>query len=114
MVISPNLIIRLSQAIVRGALNGFIYCQFGCFYRYAIGDISAARDCFENSIAQQVNLPACVELAELDIEDGNLEQAKLRLEQGLALPLLKRSEQEVLDKLSERIALLRQQTGTMV
>ncbi|NMF84523.1 caspase family protein [Nodosilinea sp. P-1105] len=92
-------------------LNGFMYCQLGQFYRYTLSDIPAARNCYENSIGQQVNLPACVELAELEIENGNLERAKSLLEQGLALPLLKRTEQEMRDKLSGRIALLRQQTG---
>ena len=92
-------------------LNGFMHCQLGQFYRYTLNDIPSARNCYENSIGQQVNLPACVELAELEVENGDLERAKLLLEQGLALPLLKRTEQEMRDKLSGRIALLRQQTG---
>jgi tetratricopeptide (TPR) repeat protein len=89
--------------------NGYMYCQFGCFYRYAIGNVPTARDCFKRSIDQQANLPACLELAELEVADGNLERAKLLLEAGLALPLLTRPEKEMKEKLGDRIAVLRQQ-----
>jgi tetratricopeptide (TPR) repeat protein len=89
--------------------DGYMYCQFGCFYRYAIGNVPTARDCFKRSIDQQANLPACLELAELEVADGNLERAKLLLEAGLALPLLTRPEKEMKEKLGDRIAVLRQQ-----
>jgi hypothetical protein len=44
-----------------------------------------ARTCFENSLNQNINLPACVDLGELEVADGNFDRARELLQQGLAL-----------------------------
>ena len=83
----------------------FFY-HFGCFYRYAIGDIINARKCFEQSLAQKINFAACIELAELEAAEGNLKQAEALLASGLAIIPITRPENEEREKLSDRITAL--------
>ncbi|KAM3115752.1 hypothetical protein [Phormidesmis sp. 146-33] len=87
--------------------RGFFHHQFGCFYRYAVGDMLNARRCFEQSLAQKLNLPASIELAELEVAAKNLERAKTLLENGLDLTPITRPEQEEREKLKDRITALR-------
>ena len=86
--------------------SSFLY-EFGCFYRYAVGNIQQAKQRFEQSLNQRINyLHACTELAELEAAEGNLERAKTLLTDGLAIIPLTRSEKEEREKLSDRIAAL--------
>jgi hypothetical protein len=87
--------------------RGFFYYKFGCFYRYAVGNIQQAKEHFEQSLNQKINLPACIELAELESAEGNLQQAKILLESGLAIIPITRPEKEEREKLSDRIAALK-------
>ncbi|MGK7924609.1 MAG: hypothetical protein AB4290_05025 [Spirulina sp.] len=89
--------------------NGFFYHHFGCFYRYAVGNIPNARDCFEQSINQKINLAACLELAEIEAEAGNPDRAKTLLQEGLVLTPITRPEKEEREKLSDRIQILQSQ-----
>ncbi|MFN5978252.1 MAG: tetratricopeptide repeat protein, partial [Pseudanabaena sp.] len=86
--------------------DGFFYCLFGCFYRYAVGNIQQAKEHFEKSLNQKINLPACIELAELEATEGNLEQAKTLLESGLAIIPITRPQKEEREKLCDRIIAL--------
>ncbi|PZO42618.1 MAG: hypothetical protein DCF19_06145 [Pseudanabaena frigida] len=86
--------------------KGGFYYQFGCFYRHAVDNIQQAKEHFEKSLNQKISLPACIELAELEAAEGNLEQAKTLLESGLAIIPITRPEKEEREKLSDRIAAL--------
>ena len=86
--------------------EGFYHYQFGCFYRYAVGNTQQAKEHFEKSLNQKISFPACIELAELEAAEGNLERAKTLLESGLAIIPITRPEKEERDKLSDRIAAL--------
>jgi hypothetical protein len=83
--------------------KGFFSYRFGCFYRYAVGDITNARKYFQQSLTQKLNLPASIELAELE---DNYEWAKTLLQDGLSLIPITRSEKEEREKFHDRIATL--------
>ena len=68
-----------------------------------------ARKCFENSLNQKINLAACVDLAELEVEDGNFERTRELLQKGLALVPITRPEKEQSEKLQPRIQQLQAQ-----
>ena len=87
--------------------RGFFYYQFGCFCRYAVGNIQQAKQHFEQSLAQKLNFAASIELAELETAEGNLERAKTLLESGLAIIPITRPEKEEREKLSDRITALK-------
>jgi len=70
-----------------------------------------ARKCFENSLNQKINLSACVDLAEIEVQDGNFERARESLQQGLALVPITRPEKEQREKLEPRIQQLQAQLG---
>jgi hypothetical protein len=80
-----------------------IFVIFGCFYRDAMQNPTEARTCFENSLNQNINLRACVDLAELEVADGNFDRARELLQQGLALVSITRPEREQRDRLESRI-----------
>jgi predicted negative regulator of RcsB-dependent stress response len=65
-----------------------------------------ARKCFENSLNQKSNLLACVDLAELEVEDGNFKRAREVLQQGLSLV-----PKEQWEKLEPRIQAIQAQLG---
>ncbi|MFO0211659.1 MAG: hypothetical protein ACK53E_12975, partial [Pseudanabaena sp.] len=65
-----------------------------------------AKEHFEKSLNQKINLPACIELAELEATEGNLEQAKTLLESGLAIIPITRPQKEEREKLCDRIIAL--------
>ncbi|MEQ8996238.1 MAG: hypothetical protein RID53_07005 [Coleofasciculus sp. B1-GNL1-01] len=83
--------------------NGHFWYEFGCFYRDAMQNPTEARTCFENSLNQTINLRACVDLAELELADGNFDRARELLQQGLALVPMTRPEREQRDRLESRI-----------
>ncbi|MBE9201912.1 MULTISPECIES: hypothetical protein [unclassified Nodularia (in: cyanobacteria)] len=83
--------------------RGFFYYQFGCFCRYAVGNIQQAKQHFEQSFAQKLNFSACIELAELEAAEGNIERAKTLLAEGLAIIPITRPEKEEREKLGDRI-----------
>ena len=89
--------------------NGLLWYDFGCFYRDAMKNPTEARKCFENSLNQKINLPACVDLAELEVEDGNFDRTRELLQKGLALVPITRTEKEQLEKLQPRIQQLQAQ-----
>jgi len=89
--------------------NGHFWYEFGCFYRDTMKNPTEARTCFENSLNQKINLPACVDLAELEVADGNVERAMELLQQGLALVPITRPEREQRDKLDPRIQAIQSQ-----
>jgi tetratricopeptide (TPR) repeat protein len=91
--------------------NGHFWYEFGCFYRDAMENPTEARKCFENSLNQKINLPACVDLAEIEVQDGNFERARESLQQGLALVPITRPEKEQREKLEPRIQQLQAQLG---
>jgi hypothetical protein len=97
-----------SQEIIQGGTykNSYFYHRLGYFCRYAADDISNARQCFEQSLAQKINLPASIELAELEAKDNNHERAKILLQDGLSLIPITRPEKEEREKLNDRIAAL--------
>ena len=82
---------------------GYFWYPFGCFYRDAMENQAEACQCFQNSLKQKINLPACIDLADLELEAGNWETAEDLLEQGLALVPLTRPEKEYREKLQPRI-----------
>lgn len=86
--------------------KGTFYYQFGCFYLDTLSDEVNARECFENSLNQQINLPACIALAELEIKSQNYDRAQSLLNQALALEPTNRPEQEERDRFSQRIQTL--------
>ncbi|MEQ8382097.1 MAG: hypothetical protein RH949_06975 [Coleofasciculus sp. A1-SPW-01] len=89
--------------------NGHFWYEFGCFYRDAMQNPTEARTCFENSLNQNINLPACVDLAELEVADGNFDRARELLQQGLALVPMTRPEREQRDRLESRIQAIQAQ-----
>jgi tetratricopeptide (TPR) repeat protein len=91
--------------------NGHFWYEFGCFYRDAMENPTEARKCFENSLNQKINLSACVDLAEIEVQDGNFERARESLQQGLALVPITRPEKEQREKLEPRIQQLQAQLG---
>ena len=92
--------------------NGHFWYEFGCFYRDAMENPTEARKCFENSLNQKINLSACVDLAELEVQDGNFERAKELLQKGLALVPITRPEKEQREKLQTRIQAIQAQLGS--
>jgi tetratricopeptide (TPR) repeat protein len=89
--------------------NGHFWYEFGGFYRDVMQNPTEARTCFENSLNQKIHLPACVDLAELEVADGNVERARELLQQGLALVPITRPEREQRDKLDPRIQAIQSQ-----
>ncbi|MBD1862434.1 MULTISPECIES: caspase family protein [Trichocoleus] len=83
--------------------EGFFWYEFGCFYRDALDDCIKARQCFENSLKQKTNLSACLDLAEIEIENENFSRARNLLQDGLALNLKTRLEQEKRKRLEPKI-----------
>jgi tetratricopeptide (TPR) repeat protein len=87
--------------------NGSFYFKYAYFYRYAVGDLTNARDCFEKSLTQKPSLPANIELAEIVVEVGDVELAKSYLQDGLSIMLITRPEKEEREKLNDRIIALK-------
>jgi tetratricopeptide (TPR) repeat protein len=83
--------------------HGFLYHQLGCFYRHVMHKIPDASHCFEQSRNQKLNLPACLELAELEFSNGSLIKAKTLLQEGLSINPITRPEKEEREKLNDRI-----------
>ncbi|MGL5940658.1 MAG: hypothetical protein ACRC2S_09760 [Waterburya sp.] len=83
--------------------------EFGYFYWKTKKDIHQARQHFINSLREKNNLPACVALAELELEAGNKNKAQEYIEQGLAIETITRSETEEKEKLMPKIKKIRQQ-----
>ena len=86
--------------------TGYISYDFGHFYRTAIGTSAKARKYLEKSLEQKIALPTCIELAELEIEDGNFERAEHLLEQALAIIPVTRPEKEQWEELEPRFQLV--------
>lgn len=86
--------------------TGRISSDFGHFYRTALGESTKARKYLEKSLEQKITLPACIELAELEIEDGNFERAEQLLEQALAIIPVTRPEKEQWEELEPRLQLV--------
>jgi uncharacterized protein YbgA (DUF1722 family) len=86
--------------------NSYFYHQLGYFCRYAADDLSNARQYFERSLAKKNNLPASIELAEIEAKDDNYERAKTLLQEGLSLIPVTRSEKKEREKFHDRIVVL--------
>ncbi len=82
---------------------GHFWYELGCFYRDTLRNRTQARNCFENSLNQKINLRACVELAELEVQDRNLARAKQLLQQGCGLERITRQEKDQRRQLERRI-----------
>ncbi|NEO85126.1 MAG: hypothetical protein F6J87_12885 [Spirulina sp. SIO3F2] len=91
--------------------EGFFWYQFGCFYRDSLNDTAQAKSCFEKSLLQKVTFSACIDLADLEFDDGNLSKAKYYLQKGLKLVPANRIEREEREKLSDHIEFLKEQLG---
>jgi predicted Zn-dependent protease len=83
--------------------NGYFWYKFGCFYRESINDIPQAINCFNNSLEQNINLSAAIELAEIELQRGNKQKAQTTLQPALELPLKTRLEREQREHLTPRI-----------
>jgi hypothetical protein len=83
--------------------NGYIWYEFGCFYRESMNNIPQAITCFKNSLEQNINLPAALELAEIELRRGNKQKAQTILQPALELPLTTRLEREQREHLTPRI-----------
>ena len=85
--------------------TGRISYDFGQFYRTVLGDLTNARMYLEKSLEQEITLETCLELVELEIEDGNFERAEHWLELALTLIPTSRSEQEQHKEMQPRLQL---------
>ncbi len=85
--------------------TGRISYDFGQFYRTVLGDLTNARKYLERSLEQEIALETCLELVELEIEDGNFERAEYWLELALTLIPTSRSEQEQHKEMQTRLQL---------
>jgi len=83
--------------------NGYFWYKFGCFYREIINDIPQAINCFNNSLEQNIDLCAAIELAEIELQRGNKQKAQTILQPALELPLKTRPEREQRERLTPRI-----------
>ncbi|VEP15444.1 Tetratricopeptide repeat domain protein (fragment) [Hyella patelloides LEGE 07179] len=83
--------------------------EFGTFYWKIVENIMQARQHFNLSIGYRDNLPACVSLAELELEASNNNKAQKYIEQGLAIKMITRTEQEEKQKLMTQIINIKQQ-----
>ena len=83
--------------------NGYFWYEFGCFYRESMNNIPQAITCFKNSLEQNINLPAALELAEIELRRGNKQKAQTILQPALELPLTTRLEREQREHLTPRI-----------
>lgn len=83
----------------------FYWHELGRFYCDALNEKNKARDCFENSLRQNFNLPSCIALAELEIEieEGSFFRAKELLKEGLLLKIRTRRDHEGLNGLRHKI-----------
>ncbi|MBP5972617.1 caspase family protein [Brasilonema sp. CT11] len=88
--------------------NGYFWYEFGCFQRDNMENSYEARKCFQNSLQQKINLPACVSLAELDVKAGRFDSAREYLQQGLALVPITRPEKEQRQQLEPLIQQIQQ------
>lgn len=88
--------------------TGYFWYEFGLFYREMMRDLDQAKHCFQQSLHQKINLPACVELAEIEQQLGNIDQAKTLIKQALSLEMLTRPEKEQKEQLIPRIERIRQ------
>lgn len=86
---------------------GHFWYEFGCFWRDALRNRTEARKCFENSLKQKINLRACVDLAELEVQDRNFARAGALLKQGCDLERITRLEREQWRQLQHRIQTLK-------
>jgi tetratricopeptide (TPR) repeat protein len=86
----------------------YFWHEYGCFVRNYLKDDDKARECLKASIQQKENLPAYVELAEIELESDNKEKAKVFLEKGLNLKLKNRKERDESKKLESRIIHIKQ------
>lgn len=65
--------------------TGRLSFEFANFYLYKLYNLQKSREYLEISLSQNVNLPACITMAELEVMLNNYKQAKKFLKQGLAL-----------------------------
>ncbi|QDL07168.1 hypothetical protein DP114_03905 [Brasilonema sennae CENA114] len=88
--------------------NGHLWYEFGCFQRDTMENSYEAHKCFQNSVQQKINLPACVSLAELEVKAGRFDSAREYLQQGLALVPITRPEKEQRQQLEPLIQQIQQ------
>lgn len=89
--------------------DGRFSYEYGCFLRNCLKDYEKAKHYFEESNQQQENLPAYLELSEIELENDNKEKSKLLLEKGLKVKLKKRIEKEFYQKHKNRILAIQQE-----
>ncbi|MBE9138949.1 caspase family protein [Nodosilinea sp. LEGE 07088] len=77
--------------------------ELGRFYCDALNEKNKARECFENSLMQKINMASCISLVELEIEEGNFFRAKELLKEGLSLKTVTRRDHESLNGLRHKI-----------
>ena len=83
--------------------TGRISYDFGHFYRTVLGDLTNARKYLSRSLEQKTTLVACIELVELEVEEGNFKRAEHWLELALTLIPTSRSEQEQHEEMQSRL-----------
>jgi tetratricopeptide (TPR) repeat protein len=88
--------------------NGNFWYYFGCFQWDTMENTYEAGKCFQNSLQQKINLPACVSLAELEVKAGRFDSAREYLQQGLALVPITRPEKEQRQQLEPLIQQIQQ------
>lgn len=86
--------------------TGRLSYEFGRFYFCCMNNLEKAKDYFEISIQQKLNLPACISMAELEFQAGNAKRAREFLKKGLALIPETRIQIEQREKLQNRIQIL--------
>ena len=89
-------VIKFYQKAIRYDIhkNGKYWYELGNFYKQIMGKKEEAYICFIKSLKQKDNLPACIALAELELEAGNKNDAKEYIERGLKIELITRPERE--------------------
>ena len=91
--------------------EGFFWFQFGCFYRDSLEEVDQAKRCFEKSLTQKVTFAACLDLAELEYEDGHYSKSRYYFKKGLSLPPSNRVEREERGKYKELVKFLTDKLG---
>jgi tetratricopeptide (TPR) repeat protein len=81
----------------------FFWYEYGCFVRNHLKDYERAKECFNKSLKQKENLPAYIELAEIELVYGNKKNAKQFLKRGLNLKPKNRKAREKYKELEDRI-----------
>jgi tetratricopeptide (TPR) repeat protein len=88
-------------------LVGHFWYEYGVFQLETLANKNEARKSFENSLKQKINLRACVDLAELEIQHCKFKRASELLDQACTLERVTRMEKEQWRQFQNKIQLLK-------